>query len=128
MLSTFWLGYVHVAGGLSAVSARYSSMILYPFLPWSVFTRHGSPATNFYVGALHAMSDSLSASAAGAPAKLGFHSSINLSRRNVVTSRFQALRQLLATPEHAHRLAAENFLLRVNPTFRQAVYHAMVGI
>src|SRR5207253_4119093 len=38
--------------------------------------------------------------------KMEFHSSFDLARRNVVTTRFQTLRQLFGTPEHTHRLAA----------------------
>ena len=36
-----------------------------------------------------------------------FHPSFDLVRRNVVTTRFQTLRQLFGTAEQAHRLAAD---------------------
>src|SRR5580704_614245 len=36
-----------------------------------------------------------------------FHSGFDLAHRNVITTRFQTLRQLLGTAEHAHRLAAD---------------------
>src|SRR5205807_2378523 len=39
--------------------------------------------------------------------KMEFHPSFDLTRRNVVTTRFQTLRQLFGTPEHAHRLAVD---------------------
>src|SRR5439155_15991875 len=39
--------------------------------------------------------------------KMEFHPSFDLVRRNVVTTRFQTLRQLFGTAEHAHRLAAD---------------------
>src|SRR5579883_50247 len=39
--------------------------------------------------------------------KMEFHPSFDLTRRNVVTTRFQTLRQLFGTAEHAHRLAAD---------------------
>src|SRR5437016_3834972 len=35
--------------------------------------------------------------------KMEFHPSFDLTRRNVVTTRFQTLRQLLGTAEHPHR-------------------------
>ena len=38
--------------------------------------------------------------------KMEFHPGFDLGRRNVITTRFQTLRQLLTTAEHAHRLAA----------------------
>ena len=39
--------------------------------------------------------------------KMEFHPGFDLVRRNVVTTRFQTLRQLFGTAEHAHRLAAD---------------------
>ncbi len=36
-----------------------------------------------------------------------FHPSFDLTRWNVVTTRFQTLRQLFGTAEHTHRLAAD---------------------
>src|SRR6184192_1111557 len=39
--------------------------------------------------------------------KMEFHSSFDLTRRNVVTTRFQTLRQLFGTAEHPHRLTAD---------------------
>src|SRR5206468_10078229 len=39
--------------------------------------------------------------------KMEFHHGFDLVRRNVVTTRFQTLRQLFGTAEHAHRLAAD---------------------
>ena len=39
--------------------------------------------------------------------KMEFHSSFDLTRRNVVTTRFQTFCQLFGTAEHAHRLATD---------------------
>src|SRR5579885_723077 len=39
--------------------------------------------------------------------KMEFHPSFDLIRWNVVTTRFQTLRQFFGTAEHAHRLAAD---------------------
>src|SRR6266571_8257480 len=39
--------------------------------------------------------------------KMEFHPSFDLTRRNVVTTRFQTLRQFFGTAEHTHRLAAD---------------------
>jgi hypothetical protein len=39
--------------------------------------------------------------------KMEFYPGFDLARRNVITTRFQTLRQLLGTPEHPHRLAAD---------------------
>src|SRR5205823_12794561 len=37
--------------------------------------------------------------------KMEFHSGFDFARRNVVTARFQTLRQFFGAAEHAHRLA-----------------------
>src|SRR6266478_4751613 len=42
--------------------------------------------------------------------KMEFHSSFDLARRNVVTTRFQTLCQLFGTAEHAHRFATDIYL------------------
>lgn len=39
--------------------------------------------------------------------KMEFHPSFDFACRNVVTTRFQTLRQPFRTAEHAHRLAAD---------------------
>src|SRR5207248_1741786 len=39
--------------------------------------------------------------------KMEFHPGFDLTRRNVVTTRFQTLRQLFGTAEHAYRLTAD---------------------
>ena len=39
--------------------------------------------------------------------KMEFHPSFDLTRWNVVTTRFQTFRQLFGTAEHAHRLATD---------------------
>ena len=39
--------------------------------------------------------------------KMEFHPSFDLTRRNVITTRFQTLRQLFGTAEHPHRLTAD---------------------
>jgi DNA gyrase/topoisomerase IV subunit A len=39
--------------------------------------------------------------------KIEFHPGFDFTRRNVITTRFQTLRQLFGTAEHPHRLAAD---------------------
>jgi hypothetical protein len=71
---------VDVAAGHSAASGENSSMVLYPFVA----------LTDFHQAR-----------------KMEFHPGFDLARRNVITTRFQTLRQLLGTAEHPHRLAAD---------------------